>query len=236
MAAPRKHPDGKRERATELVLGAKADPATRTGAAQRIGYQLGINVETLRGWVNQAEIDVGARPGTSSSDAQRLLALERESKELRRTNAMADSASAFFASMSSWARSTATAMTVDYLDAHRDQFAGGADLQRAAGRPEHLLRGEGPSAVGAVGHRHHDDRGDSEGPRGELPRPRGPEGPRRAVPRRPPGARPPGRPLHGGAAHAAIPRATRVSRRTAPRSPTPSRSRPTQHWSRRCPQ
>ncbi len=67
------------------------------GAAQRIGQQLGINVETLRGWVKQAEIDVGARPGTSSSDAQRLLALERENKELRRTNAILRSASAFFA-------------------------------------------------------------------------------------------------------------------------------------------
>lgn len=66
MAAPRKYPDELRERSIRLVLDAESDPATRTGAAQRIGAQLGINVDTLRGWVKQAEIDGGHRPGTTS--------------------------------------------------------------------------------------------------------------------------------------------------------------------------
>jgi transposase len=97
VAAPRKYPDELRERAIRLVLDAKSDPGTRMGAAQRIGQQLGINIDTLRGWVTQAEIDGGRRSGTTSTDAQRLLALERENKELRRTNAILRSASAFFA-------------------------------------------------------------------------------------------------------------------------------------------
>lgn len=45
----------------------------RPAAVRRIGEQLGINPETLRGWVNQAEVDAGERPGTSTSDAQRLI-------------------------------------------------------------------------------------------------------------------------------------------------------------------
>jgi len=97
MAAPRKYPDELRERAIRLAIDARKDPASRPGACQRIGQQLGINADTLRGWVTQAEVDDGARPGTTTSDAQRLSELEREVKELRRTNAILRSASAFFA-------------------------------------------------------------------------------------------------------------------------------------------
>ena len=68
-----------------------------TTACRRIGGQLGISAETLRGWVARAEVDAGQRPGTSTSDAQRLAELERENRELRRANAILRSASAFFA-------------------------------------------------------------------------------------------------------------------------------------------
>ena len=97
MAAPRKYPDELRERATRLAMEARRDPATRTGALKRIGEQLGINPETLRNWVTQAEIDGGIRPGTTTEDAQRLLELERENRELRRANEILKTASAFFA-------------------------------------------------------------------------------------------------------------------------------------------
>jgi transposase len=97
MAAPRKYPDELRERAAQLAVDARRDPATRSGALKRIGEQLGINAETLRNWVIQAEIDEGHRPGTQSDDATRLAELEREVRELRRANAILKSASAFFA-------------------------------------------------------------------------------------------------------------------------------------------
>ncbi|WP_423126212.1 transposase [Kocuria palustris] len=56
-----------------------------------MGEQLGIDPETLRTWVRQAEIDEGHRPETTTSDAQRLAELEKEERELRRANSMADS-------------------------------------------------------------------------------------------------------------------------------------------------
>jgi transposase len=97
MVAPRKYPEELRERAIRLAVDARKDPASRPGAVRRIGEQLGINPETLRGWVNQAEVDAGDRPGTTTSDAQRLVELERDNRELRRSNAILRSASAFFA-------------------------------------------------------------------------------------------------------------------------------------------
>ena len=97
MVAPRMYPEEHRERAIWLAVGARRDPVSRPGACRRIGEQLGINPETLRGPVAQAEVEVGTRPGTTTSDAQRLVQLERENWELRRTNVILRSASAFFA-------------------------------------------------------------------------------------------------------------------------------------------
>jgi transposase len=97
MPALRKYPEELRERAIRLTLDARKDPASRPGACARIGEQLGINPQTLRGWVTQAEVDAGARPGTTTSDAEKLAQLERDNRELRRANAILRSASAFFA-------------------------------------------------------------------------------------------------------------------------------------------
>src|SRR5215211_6319478 len=94
MAAPRKYPDELRERATRMAVEARQDPATRSGALARVAGQLGINPETLRNWVTQAEIDGGVRPGTTTDDAQRLIELERENRELRRANEILKTASA----------------------------------------------------------------------------------------------------------------------------------------------
>ena len=63
MAAPRKYPDELRERATRMAVEARRDPATRPGRSRGSAEQLGINPETLRNWVTQAEIDGGVRPG-----------------------------------------------------------------------------------------------------------------------------------------------------------------------------
>ena len=97
MAAPRKYPEELRERAIRMAVDLRRDPATRSGALKRVGEQLGINPETLRNWVGQAEIDEGHRPGVTTAEAQRIAELERENRELRRANEILRTASAFFA-------------------------------------------------------------------------------------------------------------------------------------------
>ncbi|OKI23767.1 transposase [Nocardiopsis sp. TSRI0078] len=97
MPAPRKYPDELRQRATRMAVDARRGPASRSGAIARVADQLGINRETLRNWVTQAEVDAGHRPGTTTDQAQRLAELERENRELKRANAILKSASAFFA-------------------------------------------------------------------------------------------------------------------------------------------
>nr|WP_313504743.1 transposase [Corynebacterium variabile] len=97
MPAPRKYPDELRQRAILMVLDAKTDPDTARGAIRRVADQLGISRETLRGWVRRTEIDNGQRPGTTTDDTDRIHALEKENRELRRANEILESASAFFA-------------------------------------------------------------------------------------------------------------------------------------------
>ena len=97
MAAPRKYPDELRERATRMAVELRADPASKQGAIARVAEQLGMHPETLRNWVRQAEIDGGVRPGTMTSDAERLAQLERENRELRRANEILKTSAAFFA-------------------------------------------------------------------------------------------------------------------------------------------
>jgi transposase len=97
MSAPKKFSDELRERATRMAVELRRDPETRGGAIRRVSEQLGMHPETLRNWVRQAEIDGGARPGTTTSDAQRLAEFEQENRELRRANHILRTASAFFA-------------------------------------------------------------------------------------------------------------------------------------------
>jgi transposase len=80
-----------------LAVDARRDPATRCGALRRVGEQLGINPETLRSWVQQAEIDEGSGPRVTSEETRRIAELERENRELRRANQILRTASALFA-------------------------------------------------------------------------------------------------------------------------------------------
>lgn len=99
-----KHPSQKRypaelrERAVRMVEEAVAEnDGDRFGVVTRVARQLGIGTESLRNWVRQTEIDGGQRPGLSSEERQRMAALEREVRELRRANEILKAAAGFFA-------------------------------------------------------------------------------------------------------------------------------------------
>ena len=76
----------------------KEDPGLSVNqAVVRIGQRVGVNADTLRGWVKQAQIDAGERPGTTTEEAQRIKQLEAEVRELKRANEILLAASSFFA-------------------------------------------------------------------------------------------------------------------------------------------
>src|SRR5688500_6661877 len=99
MPVPRKYPDELRQRAQRLVAEAREqEPGlSLTAAVARIGPRVGVNVDTLRGWCKQADIDGGRAPGTTTSDAAKIKQLEREVRELKRANEILLAASSFFA-------------------------------------------------------------------------------------------------------------------------------------------
>ncbi len=94
----RRYPPELRERAVRMVHEQVAEQGgERFGVITGVARQLGIGTESLRNWVNQAEIDGGRRPGVSTEERQRIAELEREVRELRRANEILKAASIFFA-------------------------------------------------------------------------------------------------------------------------------------------
>ena len=86
-----------RERAVRMVIDRREDYQSEWATVTSISKLLGMSPETLRGWVRRTQVDQGSRPGLTTDERARLKALEREVKDLRRTNAILQDASIFFA-------------------------------------------------------------------------------------------------------------------------------------------
>jgi transposase-like protein len=86
-----------RERAVRIVQEHRGEYPSLWAAVESIAPKIGCVPATLLEWVKRAEIDAGARPGTTTDEMQRIKDLERENKELRRANEILKTASAFFA-------------------------------------------------------------------------------------------------------------------------------------------
>ena len=96
VVAPRKYSVELQQRAARMALDARREPEASRGAIKRIADQLGVHPEALRNWVRQAEIDGGVRPGTTTAEAERIVKLEQENRELRRANHILKTSAAFF--------------------------------------------------------------------------------------------------------------------------------------------
>jgi transposase len=93
----RRYSGEQKEQAVRLVRKLREETGERFGAVKRVADQLGYGVESVRSWVNQADIDEGVRAGTTTDDVARIKQLEQENRELRRANEILKRASAFFA-------------------------------------------------------------------------------------------------------------------------------------------
>jgi transposase len=97
MTYRKQHPAELRERAVAMVFELRATSGSSRGTLASVGQKLGVNPETLRNWVEKAEIDSGQRTGTTSDEKKRIAELEKEVRELRRANEILKAASAYFA-------------------------------------------------------------------------------------------------------------------------------------------
>ena len=86
-----------RERAVRMVQEHRGEYPSLWAAIESISAKIGCVPQTLNEWVKKSEIDSGARDGVTSEERERIKALERENKELRRANEILKLASAFFA-------------------------------------------------------------------------------------------------------------------------------------------
>ena len=86
-----------RERAVRLVQEHRGEYPLLWAAVESIAPKIGCVPQTLLEWVKPEEVDGGRRDGLSTSERERIKALERENKELRRANDILKTASAFFA-------------------------------------------------------------------------------------------------------------------------------------------
>jgi transposase-like protein len=86
-----------RERSVRMVAEQRGEHASQWAAIESIAPKIGCTSQTLLNWVRQHERDTGQRDGLTTAEQQRIKALEREVKELRRANEILKLASAFFA-------------------------------------------------------------------------------------------------------------------------------------------
>ncbi|WP_435795208.1 IS3 family transposase [Escherichia coli] len=86
-----------RQRAARMVLESQGEYDSQWATICSIAPKIGCTPETLRVWVRQHERDTGGGDGgLTTAERQRLKELERENRELRRSNDILRQASAYF--------------------------------------------------------------------------------------------------------------------------------------------
>jgi transposase-like protein len=86
-----------RERAVRMVLEHRGEYPSLWAVIESIAPKIGCVPQTLHEWMRRHEVDTGLRAGVTSEERDRIKALEREVKDLRKTNEILKLANAFFA-------------------------------------------------------------------------------------------------------------------------------------------
>ena len=83
-------------KAMRLVVDHADDYPSEYDAIRAVSARLGMNPETLRKWLRQAEIDSGQRDGVTTTSAREIRELKRKNAELERTIEILKEATSFF--------------------------------------------------------------------------------------------------------------------------------------------
>jgi transposase len=118
---PNKDPQWLKDRATRMVFDRLEDDdaPSRYVVIRETAPKLSIAVETLRRWVEQAEVDTGKKAGLPTGGQEQIRKLKQENAELRCAGPMSSSRRHQF--FRSGARPSHDAM-IRYNDMFRDRF------------------------------------------------------------------------------------------------------------------
>jgi transposase-like protein len=86
-----------RERAVRMLHEHRSEYPSQWAAIQSISAKIGCTPETLRRWLRETEKSSVEQEGLTTTDRERLKALERENRELRQANEILRKPSAYFA-------------------------------------------------------------------------------------------------------------------------------------------
>src|SRR5690554_3663128 len=86
-----------RERSVGIGPEDLEDFPSEWAANEIIAAKVGCCPQTLHGWIRKHQTDIGHRPGQTTEERERIKALERENRELRKANEILRLASAYFA-------------------------------------------------------------------------------------------------------------------------------------------
>ena len=138
-----------RMRAVRMVFEHQGEFDSQSAAIKSIAPKIGCGPDTLRAWVRRSETDSGRRDGITTSERERIKALERENRQLRQANEILKKASAYFApppgdcvaiTCRAMGRSSPARFGNDLLYQRTSPCLWGrADLPRFAGRPFNVL-------------------------------------------------------------------------------------------------
>ena len=96
QSSPR-YPTEVRERAVRMVKEHLNEYESEWATIRSIAPKIGCTAETLRAWIRKQDQSHGVVNGMNQADRDRLKALEKENRELKRANDILRKASAYFA-------------------------------------------------------------------------------------------------------------------------------------------